>query len=129
MYRPLIESMLRDSPTFRRQCMRIGAEPLLTVRLTINSTLQRSDVRATTRLTRNAQGRLLAVVDIGSFHHTEELIAHEIEHIIEQLDGIDLAARAALPRSGVTSMGDGAGMFETTRAKRMGRKVVSELAR
>ena len=25
MYRPLVESMLRDSPTFRRQCVRIAA--------------------------------------------------------------------------------------------------------
>ena len=27
MYRPLVEAMLRDSPTFRRQCVRIAAEP------------------------------------------------------------------------------------------------------
>jgi hypothetical protein len=129
MYRPLIESMLRDSPTFRRQCTRIGAEALLTVRLAINPTLPRSEVRATTRVTRDANGHVSAVIEIGSLRDTAELIAHELEHIIEQLDGIDLAARAALPRSGVTWIGYGAGMFETTRAKRVGLKVVSELVR
>jgi len=129
MYRPLIQSMLRDSPTFRRQCMRIGGEPLLTVHLAINSGHSRPGIRATTRMTRNAKGHVSAVIDIGSFQDTEELIAHELEHIIEQLDGVDLAARASLPRTGVTAVGYAANMFETTRAKRVGLKVVSELAR
>ena len=101
----------------------------MTVRLAINSGNSRSGTRATTRITRNAKGHVSAVIDIGSFQDTEELIAHELEHIIEQLDGVDLAARAALPHTGVTEVGDAGGMFETTRAKRMGLKVVSELVR
>lgn len=129
VYRPLVESMLRASPTFRRQCMRIAGDPRLTVRLTIGTASSRSDIRATTRLTWNDKGRLDAVVDIGSRQDTQELIAHEIEHIIEQLDGVNLAARAALPHTGVTAIGHADNMFETTRAKRVGLKVVSELGR
>ena len=129
MYRPLVESMLRDSPTFRRQCMRIEGERLLTVHLAINSGNTRSGIRATTRMTRNTNGRISAFIDIGSFQDTEELIAHEMEHIIEQLDGVDLAARASVPHTGVTAVGWARNMFETTRAKRMGLKVVSELVR
>jgi hypothetical protein len=127
MYRPLVEAMLRDSPTFRRQCVRIAAEPGLTVQLTVSPPPKRSTHRAVTRLTRNAHGDLTAVVEIGAFEDTQELIAHELEHVIEQLDGIDLAARASMPHTGVTPLGGRAAVFETTRAQRVGLKVVSEL--
>jgi hypothetical protein len=129
MYRPVIESMLRESPTFRRQCMRIAGESRLTVHLAIGSMPSRSGARATTRMTRTAKGHLTAIIDIGPLQNTEELIAHEFEHIIEQLDGIDLAARAALPHTGVTEIGYRAATFETTRAQRVGLKVISELGR
>lgn len=127
LYRPLVEAMLRDSHTFRRQCVRIAAEPRLTVHLSVSPPPRRSTHRATTVLTRNAHGHLTAVVDIGPFEDTQELIAHEFEHIIEQLDGVDLAARARFPSTGVSALGHRAAVFETTRAQRVGLKVVSEL--
>jgi hypothetical protein len=127
MYGPLIESMLRESPTFRRQCVRIAGEPRLTVRLAIGSAPSRSGIRAATRMTRTKKGRLTALIDIGLFENVEELIAHEFEHIIEQLDGVDLAAQAAQRATGVTEIGHGRDVFETMRAKRTGLKVVSEL--
>jgi hypothetical protein len=127
LYRALIDSMLRESATFRRQCMRIAGEPHLVVRLAIGMTALPPDVRAVTQIRRSETGQLLALVDIGRHQELAELIAHELEHVIEQLDGIDLAARAALPHTGVTAVGSRAGAFETTRAKRAGLKVVSEL--
>ena len=126
LYQPLVEAMLRDSPTFRRQCVRIAADPGLTVHLTMNAPPRRFDQRAITRITRHATG-LTAIVEIGALDDTQELIAHEFEHIIEQLDGVDLAARARLSHTGVSALGHRAAIFETTRAQRMGRKVVSEL--
>lgn len=127
MYRPLVETMLRGSPTFRRQCLRLAAEPSLTVLLEMNPHALRSDARAKTRMTRNAQGDLVAIVEIAPLGDTQELIAHEFEHIIEQLDGVDLAAHAAQSRTGVSEIGSNGGVFETVRAQRMGLKVVSEL--
>lgn len=128
MYRPVVESMLRDSPTFRRQCVRIAAESRLTVRLSIGSVPLGSDVRAITRISWSGSGHLTAVVNIGFRENAQELIAHEFEHIIEQLDGVDLKARAALAHTGVTSIGHhSADKFETTRAQRTGLKVVAEL--
>ena len=130
MFLPLVESMLRDSPTFRRQCLRISGAPDLTVRLEIRGGVpSRLDVRATTKLTRQEHGRLSAVIDISVRHDVVELIAHEFEHIIEQLDGVDLASWARRPHTGVTSLLYDANVFETARAKRVGLKVVSELAR
>ena len=126
LYQPLVEAMLRDSPTFRRQCVRIAAEAGLTVHLTMNAPPRRFDQRAITRITRHATG-FTATVEIGALDDTQELIAHEFEHIIEQLDGVDLAARARLSHTGVSALGHRADVFETIRAQRMGRKVVSEL--
>jgi hypothetical protein len=127
MYRPLVESMLRQSRTFRRQCMRIAAEPSLTVHLAITKPSPGYDVRATTRFTRSASGHLSANIQIAPLRDVEELIAHEFEHIIEQLDGVDLAAHAAQRHTGVTAIGHRNDIFETMRAKRAGQKVVSEL--
>jgi hypothetical protein len=57
-----------------------------------------------------------------------ELIAHEFEHILEQLDGIDLTRW--IGRSGVHRVGGGETdrPIETQRAQRMGRIVAGEYA-
>ena len=67
MYRPLVDSMLRSSQTFRRQCIRIAAEPMLTVRLAITQWFARSDVRATTvlRFTMYAMAKCINVWGAG----------------------------------------------------------------
>ncbi len=54
-----------------------------------------------------------------------ELIAHEVEHIIEQLDGLDLARLARLAPVTVWATGDQ--RFETQRATQMGRLVAAEV--
>ena len=52
-----------------------------------------------------------------------EFIAHELEHILEQLDGVDLQAQAG--NGVVWKAGDGA--FETRRAIEAGRRVAREI--
>jgi hypothetical protein len=126
-YRPLVEAMLRGSPTFRRQCLRLAAESTLTVMLVIGPRAQRSALRATTHIKRTENGGLTAFVEIPPLEDLDELIAHEFEHIIEQIDGVDLAAHAALPESGVTKSRRRGGTFETVRATRTGFKVAAEL--
>ena len=126
-FRPLLEAMLRDSPTFRRQCLRIAAEPTVTVELKIEPLRLRSDVRATTSVTRQPNGRRLAQIAIAPLNDIVELIAHEIEHVIEQLDEVDLVALAALPRTGVHETLGLPGTYETARATRVGRKVTAEM--
>jgi hypothetical protein len=128
-FRSSIELMLRRSPTFRRQCQRITNAPELTVRL------QRSDrpwmrhSRARTEFTRHPSGVLLASVELRALDDDVELIAHEIEHVIEQLDEIDLAAKAARPDSGVKASTPDCRVFETTRAVRIGTIVAEEVRR
>jgi len=126
MYRQVVEAMLRGSPTFRRQCLRLAAEPALTVILDMNPHEQRSDLRAKTHMTRNAKGHLSAVVQIMPLQDIEELIAHEFEHIIEQLDDVDLAEKARRARSGVHAIESAGVKFETRRALQVGLRVVRE---
>jgi hypothetical protein len=56
-----------------------------------------------------------------------ELIAHELEHIIEQIEGIDLRSMARVRNSGVYQMELAA--FETDRAQEAGRTVRTETRR
>lgn len=126
-YRPLLEDMLRQSATFRRQCVRIAGEPRVTVELRIAVSPRRSDIRAETHITRQRAGRLSADIQIFPIHDNVELIAHEIEHVIEQLDEVDLASHAALPDTGVHSLAAASHVFETKRAARIGVKVTEEV--
>ena len=127
MYRPLIESMLRQSATFRRQCLRIEGEPRVTVNLRIAVSPRRSDVRATTHMTRQPEGHLSALIEIYPINDNVELIAHEFEHVIEQLDEVDLAARARLRDPGVRGLPGDSHVFETSRALKVGLKVTEEV--
>jgi len=128
-YRQILDVMLRSSPTFRRQCLRIAGEPLLTVYVGIAPPSWPSGVRATTRMTRQPNGRLAAHITIAPPNDIVELIAHEFEHVIEQVDGVDLAALAALPRTGVRRQAQMADAFETVRATHIGRRVTGEVQR
>jgi hypothetical protein len=121
--RPVIDSMLRRSPTFRRQCLRIAEASGLTIVLQYFA-WPTVHVRARTRITIR-DGARRANVEIRPADDSVELIAHEIEHVIEQLDGVDLSTRAALPASGVHLCADGA--YETIRAIRIGQAVADEV--
>ena len=127
-YRELVERMLDRSPTYRRQCMRLSAARHLTVRVRSESSRGREAPRAYTQISREEDGRLIARVSLtAGSSNPAELIAHELEHIVEQLDGIDLAHRSALQGSGVRAGRDGS--FETLRAQRIGRLVAREAER
>ena len=131
-YIPAINRLRRDSPTFRRQCDRIAAAPQLLV--TIESEPPRPLLRpaALTQVVRYENGRIRATVRIPASSRTEELIAHELEHVLEQLDGIDLRAKARLRATGVHSCDCGdvkAAVYETARAVSAERRVARELER
>jgi hypothetical protein len=128
VYRALVEAMLRQSATFARQCQRIESASQLTVTLELGHHHTSSAARARTRIVREA-GRLKATVVIVQATHLVELIAHEIEHIIEQLDDIDLASKAAVPHSGVQTLDTNGPVFETVRARVIGLRVADEVRR
>ena len=126
VYRTTVELMIERSSMFRRQCMRLAAATHLTVIVKMLHP-NNSGPRAQTEIKREDGGRLVATVSINPHGDFMELLAHELEHVIEQLDGIDLAAKASVARSGVRSCVDGT--FETSRAVRVGSVVAVQSRR
>lgn len=125
-YQPVVEAMLRRSATFRRQCSRIGRHDWLAV--AVGPDFSTSPVAgATTSIRRDPRGGLSANVRLTGQGDLVELIAHEFEHILEQLDEVDLAAMAGRPGTGVRAVSND-GHFETDRAIAVGRIVSREVA-
>lgn len=123
-YQTAVAQMLERSPMFRRQCLRLAGAPQLAVVVRMMHPFA-GGPRARTQIVQEEGNRLVATVEITPLGDFMELLAHELEHIIEQLDGIDLQAKASVARSGVWSCVDGT--FETSRAVRVGTLVASEV--
>jgi hypothetical protein len=109
--RPLVAELCRRAPTFRRQVTRL-------------------DWRAATSMPRVGGALRSADVAIrpGEPHLVAELLGHEFEHILEQLDGVELSRW--IGRSGVFRVGadDAGAPIETARAQEVGRLVAREYA-
>src|SRR4029077_17928611 len=104
----------RQSPTFRRQSARLAEHPDVIVRLEIAKAVQ--DTRGARSAVTRLNGELTAAVEI-ELRKPElyvEHIAHELEHVLEQIDGTDLARLARQGLDGVMNFG---GSFETARAR------------
>jgi hypothetical protein len=124
--RPTVATMLRDSSTFRRQCARLARASDLDVTVQRILLPESATGGAFTRIVRRADGTLEADVRIDALGDSVLLIAHEFEHILEQLDGVDLAAMAARTDTGVSERAAD-GQFETERAVAAGRRVAQEV--
>ena len=128
MFRAHVQMMRALSPTFRQQCIRIAQEPRLIVVVEGEATSMPSESRALTRITRERNGGLQALVRIRHREQVTELIAHEIEHVIEQLDGVDLKSMVAMNASGVRQCRCAeTGSYETLRAVLAGEQVAREV--
>ena len=125
MYRPAVAAMLRYSPTFRRQWSRIARTRNLYVEITAAPANGVIAGGALTRIVRGVRG-MEADVQLLPAGEPVLLIAHEFEHILEQLDGVDLPAMATRVATGVHLVAD-SGHFETDRAIAAGRRVMEEV--
>ena len=124
-YRQLVEEMLSRSPTFRRQYARLARTPL--VSLGIRASMPAGQrVGALTQMSTRGGDGLQAVVYVLPTTRTAELIAHELEHVIEFLDGVNLRNKSRLRSSGVRLTAD-KDTFETTRAVLTGERVAREV--
>jgi hypothetical protein len=103
--------LLQGSATFRRQCARIAATRPLRVTLHVSKDLDEG-ARAQTTITRYEAGGIRADVTLRFGEDYLELLAHEFEHIIEQIDRVSLNDEVKKGRGWVTP----GGAFETRRA-------------
>jgi hypothetical protein len=128
--RPIVADLCRRSPTFRRQVTRLAAESDVVVTVEQRSFPNTASWRAHTAMTKVA-GRLRSAdvaIRPGDPFLVAELLGHEFEHVLEQLDGVQLASWVG--RSGVYRIGHDRddGPVETARAQEVGRLVAREYA-
>jgi predicted SprT family Zn-dependent metalloprotease len=122
---PLLEKLWRRSATFRRQCERIAEASWLKVRLSFNPRpMTPCGCRALTTVYHN---KPLAHVRIFRLSDTVELIGHEFEHVLEQLEGLNL--RTLVEAEDERVYRTEFGQFETHRAVQAGRQVRTEYNR
>jgi hypothetical protein len=119
-FQSVVDGMWRDSATFRQQCERVGAQRGLIVTVSADMPRPGASTRATTTMTRRGRKMFAEITLRSPFDHVE-LIAHEIEHVIEQLDGVTLRTTAC------EGSRNAPGVYESCRAVEAGRRVAREV--
>jgi hypothetical protein len=124
--RAAVAQLWEGSPTFRAQCQKIGEHKRYRIAVVIEPslTLGRS-WRAQCVLRAYSSGFVTARVMVPLSRQLPELIPHELEHVIEHIDGINVQHEAK--RSGTGAYDTGSGRVETARAVRVGRQARQEL--
>jgi len=117
---PDMIALLQRSGTFRAQCERLAQTPGVRVKIDITCVLDSG--RAQTAIHRFPSGAIRADVVVLFGENYRELLAHEFEHIIEQIEGVDLRHEVAEGRAWQLS----GGAFETERAQAIGLQVLHE---
>jgi hypothetical protein len=119
--RAVTEQAWQDSPTFRDQCRKLAA---VGARMIVQPASSREMWRAQTRIHRTNDGATIAYARVRPGAESVELIAHELEHVIEYVDGIKFLMEAHPGTSRVKLSG---GAFETQRAIDTVRRVAQEV--
>jgi len=119
---PLLTRMWRSSATFRRQCVQLAEHPEVTIHIALDP--RTTHGRALSRVHRG-EAELEASVQIEMRDPARyvEYLAHELEHVLEQIDGTDRVRLARQHVDGVVNIG---GVYETARARSVGRAVARE---
>ena len=125
IYRNFVEAIADHSPTFEEQLMRIATAAEVGVHVAIVPRVL--GARARTRMVRDGE-RLTAWSEVARLDNVVELLAHEIEHVIEQIERLDLTTGARIAQTGIYSVSVDGTSFETVRAARAGVTVAREVA-
>lgn len=126
LLQPLVAKLLQRSPTLRRQWQAIGSSRIIRVSLISTPLLRETlSARARTEISRNAAGAIRAVVVLPTVVDITELLPHELEHVLEQIEGLDLPALARRSESGVHEIDRG--VYETERARNAGLGALREV--
>jgi len=121
---PVLERIYGRSSTFKAQCGRIAGTPNLRVSIQVDITM-RTFCRAFSLINRR-QGIVRAEVHLPPVGITfAELVGHEFEHVLEQVEELNLRALARVKGSGVYEVEHE--VYETERAQLAGRLVSGEV--
>jgi hypothetical protein len=118
--KPFAMQAWERSATFRKQCGILAAANAIVI---VRSASARETMRAYARITEYAGG-IYANVRVRPGANAVELIAHEIEHVVERIEGVNLLLESIHKPTRVFLR---AGAFETLRAVEAGRRVAQEV--
>ena len=121
-----VEQALEHSAIIRSQWSRISDADNVMVYIHVLSEPFAADMRARTRVRKYTSGFLLAIVEIPSGEESVELLAHELEHVLEQIEGVNLRVLACTNPTAAWRRRDGA--YETARAQQVGLAAALEAA-
>ncbi len=119
----LVDDLIARSTAFRRQWQRLSRQPRLTLRIELVHHRHVLDAHAATTVVVQPDGSQEATVAVPASTRLAELVAHEVEHVLERLDGVRVATQHSL---GDGSVRKASGTFETARAVLVGQVVAAE---
>jgi hypothetical protein len=122
---PCLRTMLGRSQTFRKTYIEIARRRDMSVSIAFDLRSDASVKRAATEVRRLGTGDRVAAIRLYTTRHVVELIAHEMEHVREQTEGVNLPLMAEIHWSGIIRVGRNA--FETQRAVDVGLAVAREV--
>jgi hypothetical protein len=124
--RAAVVRLWEGSPTFRAQVQKIAEHPLYRVAVAVEPSLSiNRSYRAQCVLRVYSTGFVTARVMVPLNRQVDELIPHELEHVVEHIEGVDVKRDAH--RFGGGAYDTGHGHIETLRAVRVGRQARQEL--
>ena len=121
--RPFVARLLMRSPTFRNQFERIRNTSNLQVAIELVTSQAHLPYQARC-IVEKADGLITVKMELVVLRPIPEMMGHEFEHLMEQLEGVNLRTLAAQKGSGVIRQPDGG--FETKRAILAGKAVARE---
>ena len=121
--RVLVTQLVDGSPTFRSQWHALISSPRL--RLGVKFNAKPGPDRARSVVRHYQYGLIVAEVELP-FGEDVELLAHEFEHVREQVEGVNLRRISQDRTAGVKDLGYA---YETERAYDVGRRVATEWSR
>jgi hypothetical protein len=121
--RPMLIRMLQRSETFRRQIAFLSRKPAVRVSVAYGGLRGDRHYQALSTVRKHEWGAMIVDTQIFVPSDVVEIIAHELEHVCEQMEGVDLPALSRRRGVGVFDLN---GHFETTRAIRAGQAATRE---
>jgi hypothetical protein len=121
-FRRDLDRLLEQSGTFRQQCRRIAANRHVRITFGVARSVANGG-RAMTVIDRFQAGAVVACVTLKFAEDYIELIPHELEHVIEQIDRVSLPLEEAARRAWQGQDG----VFETRRAMAAGLRARREV--
>jgi hypothetical protein len=121
--RPMLRQMLSRSVMFREQINALARKPHVRMVVSYGGARNERPYYALSTVRKHQWGAMFIDTTIFLPGDVVELLAHELEHVREQMEGVDLRSLAGRRHAGVFDLN---GHFETERAIEAGQRVSRE---